>query len=446
MDERFYFFFEETDSCLRARKPGWKVFHLPRVRDWHEQEGSARPVSAAAHSREQLLLYEPRTEGHHLGWLRFIVEDLLSAEYQLSLAVDLRSEARDKLQDHLAGLLGEVKLLSAYDAANRRHGDGKAGSVAWCLRTSGAARVFLCAFDEIASFCWRRAACGFTPPPELRGRMGGIYHRPRFLVAPRWSPNRLLKHAGFRRLLTRGWLGQLLFTDEYLTRELQREFSSAPIFFLPDPCPAGCDCESAEARRQLNVPPQKRVFLFYGTGYPRKGLSLAVEAFLGLPPDDVSFLLCVGQQNPEGKTARGLEQLVQEGRARLINRYVSTAEEKLSFGACDVALLPYLNHFGSSGVFSRAMAAGKMVIVSDEQLLGRLTRERGLGLLFPSGDAARLRECIREAAAMGPEPVAKWRCAARDYAQRYSRDAYRAALLASLRAPTSGILPTTSCK
>ena len=403
-------------------------------------------MSVVEHPREHLLLYEPRAEGHHLGWLRFIVEDLLSAEYQLSLAVDLRSEAKDKLQDHLADLLGEVRLVSAYDAANRRHGDGKSGSVAWCLRASGAPRVFLCTFDEIASSCWRQAACGLTPRPELRGRMGGIYYRPRFLAAPVWSPNGLLKRVGFRRLLTRGWLGPLLFTDEYLTSELQKEFSGAPIFFLPDPCPAGWDCASADAQRQLNVPVQKRVFLFYGTGSPRKGLSLAVEAFLGLPSDSGSFLLCVGQQNPEGKTARGLEQLIQEGRARLINRYVSTAEEKLSFSACDVALLPYLNHFGTSGVFSRAMAAGKMVIVSDEQLLGRLTRECGLGLLFPSGEAARLRECIREAAAMGPEQMANRRCAARNYAQRHSRCAYRAALLASLRAPAPDILSRTSWK
>jgi glycosyltransferase involved in cell wall biosynthesis len=276
--------------------------------------------------------------------------------------------------------------------------------------------------------------------------MGGIYYRPRFLAASAWSPNRLLKRVGFHRLLSRGWLGPLLFTDQYLTTELQREYPGAPVFFLPDPCPADWDCDSAEARRQLNLPLQKKVFLFYGTGSRRKGLSLAVEAVRGLPPDDVAFLFCVGQQDPEGETARGLEQLIRQGRARLINRYVPTAEEKLSFSACDVALLPYLNHFGTSGVFSRAMAAGKMVIVSDEQLLGRLTRECGLGLLFPSGDAIGLRERIREAAAMGPEQMARWRCAARNYAQTHSTSAYRAALLASLRAPGPGILPTARSK
>ena len=153
---------------------------------------------------------------------------------------------------------------------------------------------------------------------------------------------------------------------------------------------------------------------------------------LQLPPESPAFLLCAGQQNPTGKTASGLEQLVQQGRGRLINRYVSVAEEKNCFAASDVVLLPYLNHFGTSGVLSRAMAAGKPIIVSDEQLLGRLTREQGLGLLFPSGDVKMLCEKIRQAAAFSPEETRGFSIAARAYALRYSRAAYRRALLASL--------------
>jgi len=47
-DERFFFFFEETDFCLQARRRGWKVFHLPQVRVWHEQGGTAKQSTAAA--------------------------------------------------------------------------------------------------------------------------------------------------------------------------------------------------------------------------------------------------------------------------------------------------------------------------------------------------------------------------------------------------------------
>ena len=152
------------------------------------------------------------------------------------------------------------------------------------------------------------------------------------------------------------------------------------------------------ARSELGVPADKRVFLFYGTGARRKGLHLAVRAMRELPPDVPAFLLCAGQLNPEGETARELEELVAQKRARLINRYVTAAEEKLAFAASDVVLLPYLHHFGNSGVLSRAMAAGRMVIVSDEELLGRMTRTHNLGLLFPSGDVPAFRARIEEAA------------------------------------------------
>jgi glycosyltransferase involved in cell wall biosynthesis len=384
-------------------------------------------------SSPHLLLYEPRVEGHHLGWLRFITEDFLSANRRLTLAVDLRPENESRVKEQLGSLQASVTLINAYDDDGKRHDDKKAGSVAYCLQKSGADHVFLCAFDEIASHIWRWAAIGATPPKALRGRMGGIYHRPRFLAASRWSFDRRLKEMGFQRLIRQSWLSQLLFVDEFLAAELQANYPSAPIHFLPDVCPSGYESDSNAARQKLNVPAAKFVFLFYGGGYRRKGLHLAVQAMLDLPADSPAFLLCAGKQDPVGETAQGLEKLAAQNRALLINCYVSDDEEKLCFTASDVVLLPYLNHFGTSGVLSRAMSARKPVIVSDEQLLGKLTRERGLGLLFPSGDANALGASMKQAIAFSPEEKAKLREAARKYTLRYSREAFREALVKSVQ-------------
>jgi glycosyltransferase involved in cell wall biosynthesis len=383
-------------------------------------------------ARQHLLLYEPRTEGHHLGWLRFIVDDLLSADFQISLAADLRAASRERVERQLAGVDGKIRLLSAYDENGRRHLDGKARSVAHCLQLSGAENVFLCALDEIASDCWRHATFGGRPPAELRGRIGGIYHRPRFLAAPKWSLDRNLKSRGYQRLLREGWLRQLLFVDEFLAREQQNAFPAAPVFFLPDPCPFGYDGDQSAAQNQLEIPAGRKVFLFYGTGARRKGLHVTVKAMSQLPPESPAFLLCAGQQNPSGETARELEQLIRQNRARLINRYVSEAEEKICFAASDAVLLPYLNHFGTSGVLSRAMSAAKPVIVSDEQLLGRLTREHQLGLFFPSGNVAALSAAIRQAAQFSAADTARFSAAAQRYAAVYSRAAFREALIRSL--------------
>lgn len=391
-------------------------------------------MTASANCKKHLLLYEPRTEGHHLGWLRFVTDDLLSANFQLSIAADLRAGARERVEQNLAGLLGEVKLISAYDENGRRHLDGKVRSVAHCLKTSGAENVFLCALDEIASDCWRNATFGLRPPAELHGRIGGIYHRPRFVEAPKYSLDRALKSSGFNRLLREDWWRQILFVDEFLAGGLQKENPLAPIYFLPDACPSGYGGNALAAKIKLEILPDRKVFLFYGTGARRKGLHVAVEAMLQLPPESSAFLLCAGQQNPTGKTAAGLAQLFRQNRARLLDRYVSVEEEKMCFAASDAVLLPYLNHFGTSGVLSRAMSAGKPVIVSDEQLLGRLTREHKLGLVFPSGNVAALAQSIRQMTQLSAADINQFSVAANRYAKTYSRAAFRAALLRSLSA------------
>ena len=36
LDERFFYYFEETEWCLRARRHGWIVWHVPQARLWHK--------------------------------------------------------------------------------------------------------------------------------------------------------------------------------------------------------------------------------------------------------------------------------------------------------------------------------------------------------------------------------------------------------------------------
>ena len=48
LDERFFFFFEETDFCRQVRRKNLRVMHLPQVRVWHGQGQTAKQVSVAA--------------------------------------------------------------------------------------------------------------------------------------------------------------------------------------------------------------------------------------------------------------------------------------------------------------------------------------------------------------------------------------------------------------
>ena len=129
-------------------------------------------TGAAPFPGEHLLLYEPRTEGHHLGWLRFIVEDLLSAttSFPSRWTCGPRRKANCAIT-WPACWEGETPV--GLRRLQPWHGGGKAGSVVRSLRASGAARVFLCAFDEIASVLL--AAGGLRPYPSTRaaGPHGG---------------------------------------------------------------------------------------------------------------------------------------------------------------------------------------------------------------------------------------------------------------------------------
>jgi len=36
LDERFYYYWEETEWCVRARRSGWRIVHVPDARLWHK--------------------------------------------------------------------------------------------------------------------------------------------------------------------------------------------------------------------------------------------------------------------------------------------------------------------------------------------------------------------------------------------------------------------------
>lgn len=380
---------------------------------------------------EHLLLYEPRTEGHHLVWLRFLVDDLLSAGHRLTLALDLRPESQERIRKRLGPALEKVTTLSVWDDSGQKRGGGGAQTVAECLKLSGASRVFLNSFDEIASAALRRAAFGQMPPASLRGRLSGIYLRPRFLARRGFSLNEWLKSAGFARLVNGGWFTHLLFIDPWMQEACAARFPQLPSFFLPDPCPDNFAGAAEPARKQFEIPTGRKVLLFYGGAYRRKGLHLVVEALLNLPETSSAFLLCAGQQMDDSLIQNGLAQLTAQGRAKVISRYIYEEEEKQLFAASDIVLLPYIKHFGNSAVLSRAGGAGKMVIASDEELVGKLVRKHELGLWFESGNAAALRQSIERAVNASPEEITRWQAAAFRYGQLSSRAEFRRMLLES---------------
>ncbi|HKW27699.1 MAG TPA: glycosyltransferase [Verrucomicrobiae bacterium] len=382
---------------------------------------------------KSVLVFEPSVDGHHVGWLRFITEDLLGAGFSLTLALDTRAEAMERIAGQMADLLPRVKVISAFPAAGDRTKVTSGARVAACLRESGAAIAFLANFNDLASSALRRAALGLLPDESLRGRLGGIYFRPLFLSAGVRSLNQTLKKIGFRRLVQNGWLNPLLMIDPRLCGIAQKKYPGAPLHLLADPYPDHFTTDRAASRRQFNLPDDRFVFLFYGGGYKRKGLHLVVAAMRQMAAPGKVFLLCAGLQPQNEQLARDLETLRSQGRAEIVNRYISALEERQVFAACDMVLLPYLRHFDGSGVLSRAAGAGKPALASDEYLIGHVVRHYGMGLLFKSGRVPELRNAMVRAATASGGEIARWQEGAQAYAKNCSRDTFRSVLVAAVR-------------
>jgi glycosyltransferase involved in cell wall biosynthesis len=321
-------------------------------------------------------------------------------------------------------------MISVYGSGEALLGGSIVNAIAACLQESNAGEVFMNNLDEIASRCLRRAAVGLYPPRAIHGRLSGVYFRPRFLANPLWPPGNILKEFGFRNLTRRKWFNKVFFMDEYLRETAQHRYPGQNVFFLPDPWDGAFLYDQTQARQKLGIPPDRFVFLCYGIGDRRKGLHLAVRALMETPVDARLNLLCAGSLAPDTETSRGLKALQEQGRATVLDRYVSDSEQSLCFCASDVVLLPYIDHFGSSGVLSLAAAAGRMVIASDEGLLARRIKEHNLGWVFPSGDAKELKTRMHDASHLRSNEMVEFQQAAHRYAGTCSREAFRKALLA----------------
>ena len=136
------------------------------------------------------------------------------------------------------------------------------------------------------------------------------------------------------------------------------------------------------------------------------------------------LLLCAGQTKNDSEITNALEQLKRRGTAPVLNRFVSDTEEKLCFCASDVVLLPYVKHFGSSGVVSVSTVAGKMVIVSDEGLIARRVREHKLGWLFASGNVRALKERMEQTTSLPLQDRPRFQESALEYSRTCSRNAH----------------------
>jgi len=72
--------------------------------------------------------------------LRYVTEDLLTANFKLTLAVGWRPEAKELIQKQFSGLINKVSVISIFNEAGKLHGGSKLKALAKCFNESGAQR------------------------------------------------------------------------------------------------------------------------------------------------------------------------------------------------------------------------------------------------------------------------------------------------------------------
>ena len=117
LDERYFFFLEETDFCLQARRRGGKVFHLPQIQVWHEQGQSARQWPAAArieYWRSRYAYFQKNRGLFARAWLRIGLAARLLVAWLISgvlVLATLGASARWRKQWRVNSALGRWHLL-----------------------------------------------------------------------------------------------------------------------------------------------------------------------------------------------------------------------------------------------------------------------------------------------------------------------------------------------
>ncbi|MDA2895466.1 glycosyltransferase family 4 protein [Mycolicibacterium sp. BiH015] len=161
----------------------------------------------------------------------------------------------------------------------------------------------------------------------------------------------------------------------------------------------------SDARQRLNLPQDKKIFLFFGNCRPEKGLDLALKAMAELKHfEDQVLLVTAGKMKPDEEdffrslvSSLGLGSLV-----RMDVGLVPDEEAIAYYRAADVVVLPY-RHIYDSGVAMTASTCARAVLTSDLPPMLELTENGRLGLHFETHSVSDLAYQMKRVIEMGEE-------------------------------------------
>ncbi len=193
-----------------------------------------------------------------------------------------------------------------------------------------------------------------------------------------------VKKALFLRAARSPHLKCLLTIDEPLASYVAtHQCALSKVVFFPEPAELGDLPAAHDAKQKFGFAPERKVILLYGALSARKGVAELLRA-LAAPdfPKELDVLLAGQVAEPETRAVLGapwVQALRNQGRLKVVDRFIDVEEEPALFAAADVVWLGYRNHYNASGLLVQAANAGRPVLSCDEGVLGWQVERHHLG-------------------------------------------------------------------
>lgn len=156
------------------------------------------------------------------------------------------------------------------------------------------------------------------------------------------------------------------------------------------------DSNQEKLRNELGIPTNGPMFLFFGQTRYEKGPDILVDACKRYEGPPCTVVLAGPPVDVDDEDI-ALTKAASSVTLHSALEFVPEEDVKSYFCAADAVVLPYRRQFGeyrTSGVFQKACAAGRPLIVSDFGELALRTKRHNLGMVFPPEDPDTLADLL----------------------------------------------------
>jgi glycosyltransferase involved in cell wall biosynthesis len=376
---------------------------------------------AADPTGDRILVFEPDAEGHSQEWLQHLMDFAAVDECRPALCLVAPATLCRTLAQSMPTNVGErIRLVPLSPLELRLCTDRRLWVAAFArwwamrrhLRRSGASSGFFLSLDLLSLPLALGLGAGGKPlsgilfRPSVHYRSFGIEGTSR----REWLRD-LRKDFLYRLMLRNPALRRVLSLDPFFPAHAARRYACGEkVQALPDPAQPIIEAAVPSGDAADKLPPERIGFLLFGYLTERKGPLVLLDALERLTPPVVAriAILLAGRVDPAIRdrldaSRRRLAARHPELCLHVDDRRLERAELESLVARSDVVLAPYQRFVGSSGVLLWAANARRPVLAQEYGLVGRLTRDHGLGLAADSSDPVRLAAAITQMVERGPQ-------------------------------------------